>query len=174
MPDTAQNRPTSKVLVQPDFYYERENRPGVCIFIDGPHHNSTEQQMADSQTRSELQDFGFRVITIRHDQPFMEQLKEHQDVFVSTVEADDARAALHQQFAELVATWRAETAGLSSPRSMAGHPAYQQIIAMGEPVIPFIFRDMKENGGWWYPALRALTGANPVPESAKRQPATER
>ena len=83
LPDSAQNRPTSKVLVQPDFYYERENRPGVCIFIDGPHHDSPEQRNADHQTRSELQDYGFRVIAISHDQPIMDQLNEHPDVFVS-------------------------------------------------------------------------------------------
>ena len=59
LPDTAQNRPTSKVLVQPDFYYERENRPGVCIFIDGPHHNSTEQQMADSPNPQRTARFWF-------------------------------------------------------------------------------------------------------------------
>ena len=83
LPDSAQNRPTSKVLVQPDFYYERENRPGVCIFIDGPHHDSPEQRNADHQTRSELQDYGFRVIAISHDQLIMDQLNEHPDVFVS-------------------------------------------------------------------------------------------
>ena len=27
--------------------------------------------------------------------------------------------------------------------------------------------ELKHNGGWWYPALRALTGANPVPDSAR-------
>ena len=83
LPDSAQNRPTSKVLAQPDFYYERENRPGVCIFIDGPHHDSPEQRNADHQTRSELQDYGFRVIAISHGQPIMDQMNEHPDVFVS-------------------------------------------------------------------------------------------
>ena len=88
----------------------------------------------------------------------------------SAQETNPVLASLRQEFAELVATWRAETAGLSSPRAMAGHPAYQQIITLGEPVIPLILQDMKDNGGWWYPALRALTGQNPVPESAKGSP----
>ena len=44
-----------------------------------------------------------------------------------------APMTLHHQFAELVASWRAETAGLSSPRAIAGHPAYQRIIELGEP-----------------------------------------
>ena len=25
---------------------------------------------------------------------------------------------------------------------------------------------IRDRGGWWYPSLRELTGANPVPESA--------
>ena len=75
-----------------------------------------------------------------------------------------------RQFRQLAAQWKAETAGHSSPRAITGHPAYQQIIEMGPPAVPLILQDLAENGGWWYPALRALTGANPVPESAKGRP----
>ncbi len=170
LPDSAQNRPSSKVLVQPDFYYERENRPGICIFIDGPHHDDPDRQRADSHTREELQDFGFGVIAIRYDRPIIEQLREYPHVFIPIAETNGHTASLRGQFSKLVTEWRAETAGLSSPRAIAGHHAYQQIIAMGKPVIPFILQDMKDNGGWWYPALRTLTGANPVPESAKGSP----
>ena len=73
-------------------------------------------------------------------------------------------------FHELVAQWQAATAGLSSPQAIAGHLAYQQIISMGQPALRLIFHELKYNGGWWYPALRALTGINPVPESAKGRP----
>ena len=83
LPDKAQNRPTPEVHVQPDFYYDRENRPGVCVFVDGPHHDRPEQQSTDSRVRTQLQDRGFRVIAIRHDRPFTEQVQEHPDVFVS-------------------------------------------------------------------------------------------
>ena len=92
------------------------------------------------------------------------------EVLSSVEETNPVLASLHQEFAELLATWRGETAGLSSPRAIAGHPAYQQIITLGEPVIPLILQDMKDNGGWWYPALRALTRQNPIPESAKGSP----
>ena len=170
LPDTAQNRPSSKVLVQPDFYYERENRPGICIFVDGPHHDDPNRQRADRQTREELQDYGFGVVAIRHDRPIIEQLREYPHVFVPIAETNGPTATLREQFSELVTEWRTGTAGLSSPRAIAGHHAYQQIIDMGEPVIPFILQDMKDNGGWWYPALRTLTGVNPVPESAKGSP----
>lgn len=82
----------------------------------------------------------------------------------------DVGQSLNERFLRLADEWKSETAGLSSPRAIAGHPAYQKIIAMGEPVLPLIFRDLKRNGGWWYPALRTLTGANPVPEHAEGKP----
>ena len=38
LPDHAQHNPAQTVAVQPDFYYERDGIPGVCVFLDGPHH----------------------------------------------------------------------------------------------------------------------------------------
>ena len=81
LPDGAQNRPVPEVHVQPDFYYNRENRPGVCVFVDGPHHDAPEQQTQDSLVRNQLQDYGYRVIAIRYDRSFAEQVQEHSDVF---------------------------------------------------------------------------------------------
>lgn len=81
LPDNAQNRPAPDVQVQPDFYYDRENRPGVCVFVDGPHHDGAGQRDTDTRLRSRLQDYGFRVIVIRYDRPFKEQVQQHPDVF---------------------------------------------------------------------------------------------
>lgn len=75
-----------------------------------------------------------------------------------------------EQFLELLSEWRNDTAFQSSPRIITSHSAYQKIIDMGKPALPFIFEDMRENGGWWYPALRAITGANPVPKDARGKP----
>ena len=77
-------------------------------------------------------------------------------------------------FAELVERWRRGTGGLSSPKAITGHLAYQQIIQMGKSALPMIFRELQENGGWWYPALRALAGENPVPAEAKGRPPLNR
>ena len=83
------------------------------------------------------------------------------------IEAAVVDPALAARFQQLVSEWKAGTAGLSSPRAITRHPAFGQIVALGEPILPLIFRDLRDNGGWWYPALRTLTGANPVPESAR-------
>ena len=83
LPDNAQNRPAEEVYTQPDFYYERENLPGVCVYIDGPHHDSVEQHVSDARIRTQLQDYGYRVISIKYDSEFTEQVKKHPDVFVA-------------------------------------------------------------------------------------------
>ena len=72
-----------------------------------------------------------------------------------------------EQFLQLLSEWRKDTAFQSSPRVITSHSAYQKIIDIGKPALPFIFEDMRKNGGWWYPALRAITGANPVPRDAR-------
>ncbi len=82
LPDHAQNRPTQEVHVQPDFYYERDNIPGICVFIDGPHHDTPVQNEQDVRIRNQLRDLGFRVITIRYDQSIADQVEQHPDVFV--------------------------------------------------------------------------------------------
>ena len=86
------------------------------------------------------------------------------------IEAALVDPALTTRFQRLVFEWKSATAGLSSPRAIMEHPAYPQIIALGEPILPLIFRDLQDNGGWWYPALRTLTGANPVPADAQGRP----
>ena len=42
------------------------------------------------------------------------------------------------------------------------HPAYQQIIGMGLPVIPLILQDMSKEPKQWFWALTSITGINPV------------
>ena len=81
LPDKAQNRPAPDIHVQPDFYYDRQGRPGVCVFVDGPHHDQPRQREADERLRARLQDNGYRVIAVRHDRPFTEPVEKYPDVF---------------------------------------------------------------------------------------------
>lgn len=74
LPDFAQYLPVSDVPVQVDFYYMRDNLPGICVFVDGPTHNANRQSQRDVHIREALQDRGFQIIAIRHDRPLPEQI----------------------------------------------------------------------------------------------------
>jgi hypothetical protein len=77
-----------------------------------------------------------------------------------------ADEGLRVAFEELAESWSAGTAHLSSPTRLIEHPAYRQIIGLGPAVLPFILRDLAETGRFWFPALNAITGENPIPDDA--------
>jgi hypothetical protein len=62
------------------------------------------------------------------------------------------------------------TGHLSSMKAASEHPAYQEIISLGPGVVPCPLRDLKENERHRFIALRTVTGANPIPKSARRPP----
>jgi hypothetical protein len=80
----------------------------------------------------------------------------------STAQPSPPPASLEEQFQHLVAVWRAETALTSSLTEMVNHPAYQKIIGLGPQVVPLLLRELEREPDYWFAALRALTGANPV------------
>ena len=47
---------------------------------------------------------------------------------------------------------------------MAAHPAYRQIVEMGERAIPFLLCELTERADHWFVALHKITVADPVPE----------
>jgi hypothetical protein len=73
---------------------------------------------------------------------------------------------LQVTFEELALAWSSGTAHLSSPTKLIEHPAYRQIIGLGPDVLPLLLHDLAENGRFWFPALNAITGENPVPDDA--------
>lgn len=62
-----------------------------------------------------------------------------------------------QKFDRLVNEWHDATDMHSSVLKVISHPAYLQIIAMGNRAIPLILREMKAGPGHWLPAIEALT-----------------
>jgi hypothetical protein len=74
--------------------------------------------------------------------------------------------ALRDRFSELSRKWHEETDFLSSPADVFMNFNYQQIIGMGPAVLPLIIEELAGHGGRWFWALRAITGADPVPEPA--------
>ncbi|HXU33453.1 MAG TPA: hypothetical protein VN851_23030 [Thermoanaerobaculia bacterium] len=85
----------------------------------------------------------------------------------NVVEAAPTAVDIGNLFGALAGQWRKETAHLSSVTQMAMHPAYQRIIGLGEKALPFLFEDLQREPSHWFWALRAITGKNPVPDSAK-------
>jgi hypothetical protein len=79
---------------------------------------------------------------------------------------DESAENMAKRFAALTARWKEETAIYSRVDKMANHPAYREIVAMGEKAVPLILADLEKNGGKWFMALRQLTGAHPVPKES--------
>lgn len=70
-------------------------------------------------------------------------------------------------FEKLAARWSENTGHLSSMTKKVSHPAYQEIIRMGAPAVPFILARLKRIGGWWFHALAEITGENPTTEEMR-------
>jgi hypothetical protein len=75
-------------------------------------------------------------------------------------QANEENAA---RFDSLARRWKEETAHFSNVAKKALHPAYQEIIGMGERAIPMILAELKREPNDWFWALHAITGVNPVP-----------
>jgi hypothetical protein len=71
------------------------------------------------------------------------------------------------KFDRLKFKWQEETAFLSSITDIAMHPAYQQIIGLGEDVLPFIMNELSSKPNHWFWALKAITGVDPVPHEKR-------
>ena len=72
------------------------------------------------------------------------------------------KTELETTFHSLVEQWKSETRGISSTEQMSVHPAYQQIIGMGRDVIPLLLRELENNSGRWFWALKSISREEPV------------
>ena len=78
---------------------------------------------------------------------------------------DDSKS-FEPRFRALVREWKRDTEAQSSVARMTRHPAYRQIIDLGEEAIPLLLLELKRSPDFWFAALRSLTGADPVPKEA--------
>lgn len=69
---------------------------------------------------------------------------------------------LKETFAKLYPEWLDAVHGISSINEMCMHPAYQEIIGLGEEVLPLIFRELEKEPAPWFWALKAITRNDPV------------
>jgi len=84
---------------------------------------------------------------------------------LAKIEARLRNVAYENRFRKLAATWKSDTQFMSNVTAKMLCPEYQKIIGMGELAIPFILRDLKDNGpNDWFWALTAITDVNPITE----------
>lgn len=81
--------------------------------------------------------------------------------------AIEGRVLFWSAFLHLQDDWRLGTGGLSNPHKRIEHPSYRAIVALGWPVVRPILRSFVGNTDpeMWGPALREITGENPVPKA---------
>jgi hypothetical protein len=82
------------------------------------------------------------------------------DIVQVTSDAPDV--VLYARFKELRDQWERETFNLSNIERIVVDDSYQRIIGMGPRVLPLIFSDLRASQRFWFPALRAITGADPI------------
>jgi hypothetical protein len=78
------------------------------------------------------------------------------------------------EFKDLAKQWKEDTLYSSSLEEISFHPAYQTIMAMGEKVLPLIFRELNKQFGHWFYALAhiaredAANGAQNLEDARQR------
>ncbi len=81
LPQRAQYKPSRDVFVQTDFFYERTGMPGVCVFVDGPSHQQSDQSAKDVQVREQLKDSGFGIFAVVSGISISAQIAARPDLF---------------------------------------------------------------------------------------------
>jgi len=69
-------------------------------------------------------------------------------------------------FREEAERWKTETMHWSSITKKIAHPSYLRIIGLAKEyheVLRLLLRELQEEPAYWFPALTAITGANPDP-----------
>ncbi len=85
------------------------------------------------------------------------------------LKADSQTLSDWAEFERLADEWERERPRGVDIEQMTSHPAYQQIIDMGTPAVPWLLQRLEQRPGHWFAALNRITGAHPVtPESLGR------
>jgi len=79
LPDSAQQDVT-QARARPDLVYELATGP-VAVFVDGPPHDTGHQAERDQQAQDRLEDLGWLVIRVRHDDPWPQTVAAYPSVF---------------------------------------------------------------------------------------------
>ena len=83
------------------------------------------------------------------------------------IEEETATRKARELFHSVRDKWLQERPRGADAAGMTSHPAYKRIIEMGQDAVPLLLRELQKRPDHWFPALHAITGANPVPEEAQ-------
>jgi hypothetical protein len=78
--------------------------------------------------------------------------------------AETPKETVEERFRRLQKTWIAEVGHFSSSSVLRRHPAFQEILTLGEAVVPLMLQDLEKEPRLWVWALPQITGTDPVPE----------
>jgi hypothetical protein len=95
----------------------------------------------------------------------MVQVKRQKNNFIVQIPQESVlteQLFIQLRFQLLAEKWKEESKFLNFIKDSVQLPNYQAIIAMGKPVLPYIFEDMQQQPQHWFAALKAITGENPV------------
>ena len=73
-----------------------------------------------------------------------------------------AKRNFEEWFRALAGQWTRETGHIASISKRKQHAAYQSIVQLGDRVVPLLLDSLRTRPDFWFPALRDITGENPV------------
>ena len=74
------------------------------------------------------------------------------------------------RFRRLVKQWRAETYYLSSVTAKSKHPAFREIVEMGEAAVPWIIEELRNHRDFLFLALHLIVKDEPMPAALTGKP----
>jgi hypothetical protein len=80
---------------------------------------------------------------------------------------DKQLAGYEDKFQRLKTEWLKAGQHLSKHNDQIILMPYLQIIGMGPRAVPFLMTELRDQPNWWFPALEAITGENPVASDNK-------
>ena len=97
----------------------------------------------------------------------MNQQRIRNFCIIAHIDHGKSTLADRETFERLADEWERDRPRGADVAQMTQHPAYQRIIAMGEPAVPWLLQRLAEKPNHWFVALNAITGAKPVPPESR-------
>src|ERR1019366_3554460 len=85
---------------------------------------------------------------------------------ITTEPATESVEDLAKRYAKLTAECDHDTRYSSKLKTKVEHPAFREIVAMGEKAVPLILAGLEKKPSHWTLALDEITVANPLPEGS--------